>query len=99
MSAMVKSAYEAALEKLQKQGITAPDTEALPEATREAMAQVRSKAKARLAELEILHARSLRGLTDPAAVQEEEQGYLRERRRIEDQCELKLEQIRGRSTS
>jgi len=94
---MVKSAYEAALEKLQQRGINAPDTEALSETTRQAMAEVRDRAKARLAELEILHTKSLRSLTDPAAIREEEQGYLRERRRVEERCNREIEQIRSSS--
>ncbi|RMH21018.1 MAG: hypothetical protein D6696_06705 [Acidobacteria bacterium] len=89
----MKSAYELALERLQAQGIEPPREDALDDATRAAMAEVRRKAKAKLAELEIMHRQRLREI-DPAARREEEEGYQRERRRIEDECERRLAELR-----
>lgn len=95
---MVKSAYEAALEKLEQQGISRPDSASVPEEARQAMEQARAKAKARLAELEILHSKALTGLTDPEKIREQEDGYLRQRRRVEDQLDKELDTLRRGST-
>ena len=91
----MKSAYEAALEKLEQRGIDRPDSEALPEEKRQAIAEVRKRAQGRLAELEIMHAKRLAGLSEPAAIQQEDEGYLRERRRIEEDCEREVARLRG----
>ena len=87
----MKSAYELALERLERQGIERPQEGALSEAVREQMAEARRRAEARLAELEILHRDRLRKGAEPA---EEEEGYLRERRRIEEDRERALERLR-----
>lgn len=91
---MVKSAYEAALEKLAKQGIAEPDAEALSEQQRQAIAEVRKKAEGRLAELEIMHTKRLQGLIDSEERRIEEEGYLRERRRINDECDREVRRLR-----
>ena len=52
---------------------------------------------ASLAELEILHKDRLKTIYDPAKRQEEEEEYLRDRRRIEDQRERKVEELRGKA--
>lgn len=89
----VKSAYERALERLEEEGISRPDRGALSEQTRARMAEVRSKAEARLAELEILH----RGQGTAKETEERdrvEQEYQAERRRIEDRRDRELEKLR-----
>lgn len=92
----MKSAYELALERLESQGIERPREEALSDETREQMAEVRRRADARLAELEILHRDKLKKLPpDPAAIAEEEEHYRRERQRIEDERERKVAALRG----
>lgn len=90
----MKSAYELALERLERQGIERPREENLPEAVRAEMAEARRQAEARLAELEILHRDRLQGLAEPDERREEEEGYVRERRRIEEARDRKLEQLR-----
>lgn len=91
----MKSAYELALERLEKQGIERPREEALDDATRERIAEARSKAQAELAELEIMHRdRSGRGV-DLEAAGEAEEEYLHERRRIEERRDRELEKLRG----
>ena len=90
----MKSAYELALERLEKQGIERPREEALPAETLEKIAEVRRQAEARLAELEILH-RDRLGKTDPFKRQEDDDNYVRERRRIEDDRDRKIEKLRG----
>ena len=92
----MKSAYELALERLEKEGIERPRQEAVTEEVRGQMAEVRRQAEAKLAELEILHRDRLRGLFEPDKIQEEEEQYVRERRRIEDERDRKLAKLRGR---
>lgn len=90
----VKSAYEAALERLAAQGIEGPREQALSADVKAEIAEVRRHADAKLAELEILHRNRLRTLYDPASRQEEEDDYLRERRRIEGDRDRKIETIK-----
>ena len=89
----MKSAYELALERLEKQGIERPREEGLSDEQKEQVAEIRRQAEARLAELEILHRDSLR--KDPAGRQEAEDNYVRERRRIEDDRDRKIAKLRG----
>ena len=91
----MKSAYELALERLEKQGIDRPREENLTAETREKMAEARRKAEAKLAELEILHKNRLKTMMDPVKRQEEEEEYVRERRRIEEERERRIEELRG----
>ncbi len=93
----MKSAYELALERMEKQGIERPREETFSDEAREQIAEARSKAEASLAELEILHKDRLKTIYDPAKRQEEEEEYLRDRRRIEDQRERKVEELRGKA--
>lgn len=90
----LKSAYEAALERLDQQGIDRPRQEALTEQVRQEMAQVRSRAQAQMAELEIMHRQRLKK-ADAASRAQELEDYRRERQRIEEQRESKLEKLRG----
>ena len=90
----MKSAYELALERLEKQGIDRPREENLTAEAREKMAEARRKAEARLAELEILHKDRLKTMADHAQRKEEEEEYVRERRRIEDERERKIAELR-----
>jgi hypothetical protein len=91
----VKSAYELALERLESEGIERPrDASALSEEERARLAEVRQQAAAKLAELEILHRDRLSKIYEPEKRQQEEDEYVRERRRIEEQRDRKLEQAR-----
>lgn len=90
----MKSAYEIALERLEQRGIDRPSEEALSDETRERMAEVKQKAQAAIAQLEILHRGRLAALEEPAARQEEEQNYLSERGRIEDRRDRDLRKLR-----
>ena len=91
----LKSAYEAALEKLDSHGISRPDASALSEERRAAMAEARSKAEAELAQLQILHRDALRSTVDPAERAEAERRYGGEGRRIEERRERELERLRA----
>jgi hypothetical protein len=90
----MKSAYELALERMEKQGIERPREESFGDERREKIADLRRKAEAKIAELEILHKNSMKSVYDPAKRQEDEEGYLRERRGIEDERERKIEELR-----
>src|ERR1044071_4311027 len=74
-SSGMKSAYELALERLERQGIERPREEALSEEVRQQVAEARRQAEAKLAELEILHRDRLKGVYDPAKRDEEEENY------------------------
>jgi hypothetical protein len=90
----MKSAYELALERMEKQGIERPREETFSDAQREKIADARRKAEAKLAELEILHKDRLKTILDPTKRQEEEDDYRRERRWIEDERERKVAEVR-----
>jgi hypothetical protein len=91
----MKSAYELALERLERQGIERPREESMSEETRQRVSEVRQQAEAKLAELEILHRDRLKALQDPAQRREAEEEYVRERRRIECGRDRKIEKLRG----
>ena len=90
----MKSAYELALERLEKQGIERPREEGLSADTQEKIAEVRRQAEARLAEMEILHRDSL-SRSNPMTRHDDEDNYVRERRRIEDDRDRKIEKLRN----
>ena len=93
-AAGMKSAYELALDRLEKQGIERPREESFGDELRKKIADARRKAEAKLAELEILHQNRLKTILEPAKRQEEEEEYVRERRRIEDERERKIAELR-----
>ena len=90
----LKSAYELALERLEGQGIERPREENLDPELRERLGEVRAKAEAKLAELEILHRGRLRKIADPQERAEAEREYVAERRRIEERRDRSLERLR-----
>ena len=90
----VKSAYELALERLESEGIERPRESAVSAETRAQLAAVRQQAEAKLAELEILHRDRMRKLYEPEKRQQEEDEYVRERQRIEEDRERKLRKLR-----
>jgi hypothetical protein len=91
----MKSAYELALERMEKQGIERPREEGLGGEVQEKIAEVRRQAEAKLAELQILHGDRLRKTLDPTKRQEEEDDYVRERRRIEEDRDRKIDKLRA----
>lgn len=91
----MKTAYELALERLEAQGIAPPREEAVSEAVRQQIAEVRRQEEAKLAELEILHRDKLARLTDFDARTEQEEYYRRERQRIGAEAARKVAALRG----
>jgi hypothetical protein len=97
MSDAPKSAWEIALQKLQQQdrekGLTSPGT--LSEDQKKAIAAVRQRFQAKLAEAEILHHdQSRKVLEDPEALAKSEEQYRIERRRIEEQRDREIERVK-----
>ena len=90
----MKSAYELALERLEQQGIERPREEALSEAEREQVAEIRRRAEAKVAELEIMHGDRLAKLGDPLAREEEQRRFRHEKQRVEENRDRKIAQIR-----
>lgn len=90
-----KSAYELAMERLRRkdreEGV---EERALTPAQREAIAEARRVAEARLAEREILHASKMRGVLDPEAREALEQEYRRDREHIVSDRDRKIEDAR-----
>ncbi len=88
----MKSAYELALERLDSQGIERP--EALDEATRAQIAEVRSRAEAELAKLEILHRKRLATPSEPGEARSDDEEYAIDRRRIEERRDDAIARLR-----
>jgi len=94
-SPRMKSAYELALERIESQGIARPSEDTFTPEQRQEVAEIRRQAEARIAELEILHRDRLQKLQAPEEREKEEQDYVHERQRIEEQRERKVTKLRG----
>lgn len=91
-----KSAYELAMERLRRkdkeEGVD--DRPPTPE-QREAIAEARRVAEAKLAEREILHQSAVKGVMDPESREKLDQEYRRDRDRIASEREGKIARIRA----
>jgi hypothetical protein len=91
----LKSAYELAMERFQKKdaedGVVLTP---LTEAQKAAVADLRSRYQAKIAELEILHRSKLRVMADPATRELAEDEYRRERERLNAERETKIDRVR-----
>jgi len=91
----LKSAYELALERSQKKDADAGIVQKpITEAQKAAIAELRSRYQAKIAELEILHRSKTVGLADPLAREEADNQYRRERERLNSERESKIEKVR-----
>jgi len=93
----LKSAYELAMERLQtqdrEQGVKSQAP--LTDEQKEQIAELRRQAKARHAELEILHQKNLGGaVTDPEALTRIESEYETDRLRVESSLESAIARVR-----
>ena len=90
-----KSAFELAMERLRKkdkdEGV---DDRPVSPAQREAIAEARRVAEARLAEREILHHAAVKGVMDPEGREKLDEEYRRDRDRITYDRDRKIEEIR-----
>jgi len=93
----MKSAYDLALERLEKQGIDKPRDEGLRPAVREQIAELRNQCEAKLAELEILFRDNLAKTADPEARAKVQEEYVEDRRRVEARRDRDIERLRSRS--
>src|ERR1700730_10452966 len=90
-----KSAYELAMERLRKKDRDEGVEDRAPTpAQREAFAEARRIADARLAEREILHASKMRGILEPEAREALEREYRRDREHIISDRDRKIEDAR-----
>lgn len=91
-----KSAYELAMARLRQQDEQAGVQErALSDDQRARIAEIRKVAEAKLAEREILHRASLgRSGDDPAAAEELDRQYRRERDRIVSERDRQIDDVR-----
>ena len=93
----MKSAYELALERLEKQGIERPREEGLDAEVQREIAEIRQTSEAKLAEIEILLQDHLKTDPDPESRREAEETYQREKARIEEKRDSKIAAARNRS--
>ena len=93
----IKSAYELALEQLDREGIERPREGGLEPGIRDEIAEIRSRTAASLAKLEILLRDRLRTLHDPVERAEAQREYAIDRQRLEGQRDQKIEKLRADS--
>jgi Spy/CpxP family protein refolding chaperone len=95
--APLKSAFELAMDRLKakdrEEGV--PEEAPLTEAQKARITEIRRDAKAKLAEMEILHRKNLAGTGgDPAAVAKIEETYAIDRGRVESRMESAIAKAR-----
>ena len=92
-----KSAFELAMERLKKKDAEeGVERRALTDAQKAAIAEVRSQYEAKLADIEIRHTPVARAARiDPDAVAELEAQYRRERQRLVEERDGKIEKLRA----
>lgn len=95
----MKTAYEVAIERLERQGIEGPRESGLDPAAREKIADVRGKTEAKLAQLEIMLQDRLRKLEDPVERAKAEEDYAEERRRLEEKRDWQISRIREQGST
>lgn len=90
-----KSAYELAIERLQKKDAEEGVTRALvTEAQKAAIAEIRNFYESKLAELDVMHQSKLRASVDLDARAALEQEFRRERERLTTERDAKVEKAR-----
>lgn len=98
----MKSAYEIAMEKLQKRDAERGETlPLLTAAQKEEIARIRQQYQAKLAEREILYQaemRKARVSKEPETVRAVEEGYRKDRSRIEEDMETRIRAVRKKSS-
>jgi len=91
----MKSAYELAMERLQKKDADAGvERRALTDAQKAAIAEIRNFYEAKFAEIEVLHQGRLRELVDPAERDTRMEEYRRDRERLTTERDAKIERAR-----
>ena len=91
----MKSAYELAMERLQKKDAEAGvERHVLTGAQKAAIAEIRNFYESKFAELEVLHQGRLRELVDPAERDVRMEEYRRDRERLSTERDAKIERAR-----
>ena len=94
----LKSAYELAMERLRakdrEDGVD--ESEPLTDEQKDEIARLRQDAKAKRAEMEILHRKNLQASAgDPEATQKLEEGYRTDRSRVDSRLESAIAKVKG----
>ena len=92
----LKSAFDLAMDRLKAQDRAEGVEEAKPltKAQKERIAQLRTEAQAKLAELEILHRKNVAGVGDPVTLAKIEENYAIDRGRAESRRDAEIEKVR-----
>jgi hypothetical protein len=91
-----KSAYELAMERLRRKDAEDGDVRGpITDAQKAEIAEVRSRAEARIAELKILHQSKVTAIFDPDARELLDAELRRDLQRVEADREAKIARIRG----
>lgn len=92
----LKSAFELAMERLRAkdrdEGVE--DAGPLTEEQKAEIARLRQEAKAKLAEMEILHRQNVAKAADPEELKKIEENYTTDRARVEDRLETAIARVR-----
>jgi hypothetical protein len=92
----VKSSYEIAMERFKKSDAEAGITRRpLSDAQKAAIGEIRNFYESKLAEAELLHSDRLRALVDPAERATREEEYRRDRERLANERDAKIEKVRA----
>src|SRR5262245_4637837 len=93
---IMKTAYELAMERLKKKDEEAGiASKPVTDAQRAHSAEIRNFYEAKLAEAQVMHQSKLQTVFDPAERETLEKEYRRERERLTDERERKIEKVRG----
>jgi len=92
----LKSAFDLAMDRLKAKDVAEGVEEAAPlsKAQKNRIAELRTEAQAKLAELEILHRKNVAGTSDPAALVKIEENYAIDRGRAESRRDAEIEKVR-----
>jgi len=91
----LKSAFDLAMDRLKAKDVAEGVEEAAPlsKAQKNRIAELRTEAQAKLAELEILHRKNVAGTSDPAALAKIEENYAIDRGRAESRRDSEIAKI------
>jgi hypothetical protein len=90
-----KSAYELAMERLEKNDAAAGvERQPVTDSQKAAIAELRNFYESKLAELEVLHQGQMRSAMDPGQRATAEQSYRRDRERLATERDAKIEKAR-----
>jgi len=91
----MKSAYELAMERLQKKDADAGvERHVVTDAQKAAIAEIKNFYESKFAELEVLHQGQLRHIVDPAEGDARAAEYRRDRERLTNERDAKIERAR-----